>query len=105
VDEAREQVLLEGRRTADRLRTLGPARLTRVNAAGRSPSDLALEVGQRLADLAADSAGRERRAVPRLEPHAAGDQLALLASDVVAEGDSTALAAALAELTALRRAL
>jgi hypothetical protein len=98
-------VLIEGRRTADRLRTLGPVRLTRADTAGRSPSDLALEVGQRLADLAADSAGRERRAVPRLEPHAAGDQLALLASDVVAEGDSTALAAALAELTALRRAL
>ena len=103
--ELRQQVLVEGRRTSDRLRTLALARLTRADEAGRSPSDLALEVGQRLADLAADSAGRERRTVPRLEPHAAGDQIALLTSDVVAEGNSTALAAALAELTALRRAL
>ena len=105
MDDARTQVLVEGRRTADRLRTLGPARLTRTDAAGRSPSDLAHAVGQRLADLAADSAGRERRAVPRLEPHAAGDQIALLTSDVVAEGTSAAITAALAELTALRRAL
>ena len=46
--ELRQQVLVEGRRTADRLRTLALARLTRADEAGRSPSDLALEVGQRL---------------------------------------------------------
>ena len=37
---------------ADRLRGLGAARLARKNDAGRSPSDLAHELSQRLADLA-----------------------------------------------------
>lgn len=105
LDQLRSRLLVEGRRTADRLRTLGPARLTRADDAGRTPSDLALEVCQRLADLAADSAGRGRRTVPRLEPHAAGDQLALLTGDVVDEGTRAALEAAAAELTVLRRAL
>lgn len=90
---------------ADRLRGLGAARLARKNDAGRSPSDLAHELSQRLADLAADVAGRERRPVPRLADHGAGDQVDVLTQDLLAEGDDASLATALADLVVLRRAL
>lgn len=88
----------------DRLRALGP-RLSRAADDDGTPADLAHRVGQRLADVAADSSGRQRRVVPRLADHAAGDQLAVLTADLLAEGDARALRAALAELTALRRRL
>lgn len=105
MDDAVEAVRVECSRVVDRLHSLVPARLSRPDDQGSSPADRAHGVGQRLADLAADAAGRERRPVPRLADHAAGDQLAVLGADVLAEGDAAAQAAALAELTALRRSL
>ena len=103
--EVREEVRREGARVADRLRALGPARLARANEAGRSPSDLAHELSQRLADLAADSVGRDRRPVPRLADHGSGDQVNVLTHDLLSEGDDASLATALADLVGLRRAL
>ncbi len=103
-DDAREKLRTELGRVADRLRTLGLARLDRP-AAGGSPADRAHATSQRLADLAAAAAGRPARLVPRLASHAAGDQVTVLAADVLAEGDGPAVAAAADELTALRRGL
>ncbi|GAB3684121.1 hypothetical protein [Angustibacter aerolatus] len=107
-DDADPRVRLarEATRVADRLRSLSLDRLDRPGERGeRSPADRAREVSQRLADLAADAAGRRRRQVPSLPPHAAGDQLAVTAHDVLTDGDDRAVVAALDVLVALRRAL
>lgn len=103
-DDAHERLRTEAGRVADRLRSLGPARLDRPGDGG-SPADLAHTTSQRLADVAAASAGRRPRPVPRLAAHAAGDQVMVLALDVLAEGDAAAVLAAADELTALRRSL
>jgi hypothetical protein len=92
-------------RVAGRLRTLGPARLERPGADGRSPAALAHQVAQALADLAADAAGRGRRAVPVLPAHAVADQVTVTAHDLLAEGDEDAMRAGLQRLVALRRSL
>ena len=61
-----------------------------------------LGVGQALADLAATANGERARVVPQLPPHAAADQIAVLAGEVesaartLADSDPVA-AAALAE--------
>lgn len=103
-DDAHARLKAELARVADRLTSLGPARLGRPADAG-SPADRAHATSQRLADLAAACAGRAVRPVPRLASHAAGDQLVVLGSDVLAEGDEGAVAAAADLLTALRRSL
>ena len=46
------------------------------------PVNRVLAVGQALADLAATATGDQVRVVPRLAPHAAADQLAVLTADV-----------------------
>lgn len=84
-----------------RLATLGPARLSRGATPGPgpvggqrsapggsepapvSPADLVRPLLQHLADLAADAQGRRRRAVPVLADRAVGDQLAVLAAEVL----------------------
>ena len=43
--------------------------------------------------------------VPRLADHAAGDQLAVLVADLLAQGDEGSLRVALTDLVGLRRAL
>ena len=105
MDDAVEALRVECSRVVDRLHSLAPARLARPDGGGSTPADRAQLVGQHLADLAADAAGRDRRQLPRLADRAAADQLAVLVADVLAEGDAAAHAAALAELTALRRSL
>ncbi len=100
-----QRVRVEGARVVERLRTLGPQRLARAHEDGVCPAERAHRVAQRLADLAADAAGRARRPVPRLPDPSAADQLTVLVADVLAEGDEPALASAADELTALRRAL
>ena len=105
MDDGADALRVECSRVVDRLHSLAPARLARPDEQGSTPADRAHLVAQRLADLAADAAGRDRRPVPRLADHAAGDQVAVLGADVLAEGDAAAHAAALAELTALRRSL
>ncbi len=103
-DDARDLLRTEMGRVSDRLRSLGLVRLDRP-AVGGSLADRAHATSQRLADLAAASAGRPALPVPRLASHAAGDQVTVLASDVLAEGDDAAVAAAVTELTRLRRSL
>ena len=98
----------------DRLRSLGPARLARAVGVGgspadksaadaspavKSPADLAHALAQRVADLMVAGS------VPRLADHAAGDQLAVLVADLLAQGDEGSLRVALTDLVGLRRAL
>jgi hypothetical protein len=92
-------------RVVTRLRGLSLERLQRPDDAGVSPASRTHDCAQRLADLAADAAGRPRRPVPGLAAHASADQLTVVAHDVLAEGDEPAVAAAAEALTALRRAL
>ena len=52
---------------------------------GRSKADVAFELLQRVADLAAEAEGLEHRAVPRLDNDLAmGDQLRVLVADLLA---------------------
>ena len=105
MSQTAQSLRIECSRVVDRLHSLVSARLCRTDEQGSTPADRAHQVAQRLADLAADAVGRDRRPVPRLADHAVGDQVAVLGADVLAEGDDAAQAAALAELTALRRSL
>lgn len=115
-----EDAQRELRRCLDRLAALGPGRLVRPGpravgaevvgeGAGPAPVDVVRPVLQELADAAADLEGGPRRAVPVLRPHALGDQLAVLAADVLAaagaRGDAGAVAALHERLLRLRRAL
>ena len=96
-----ERLELEVERIARRLTALGPARLDEPVVAR------VREVLQTLADRAADAEGQPRRAVPHLAPHALGDQLAVLARDLVTAsryGDPR-LADAADLLAGLRRSL
>jgi uncharacterized protein YceH (UPF0502 family) len=66
------------------------------------PLDRVLAVGQALADLAARASGSQVRVVPRLAPHAAADQIAVLVGEVeAAAAASTASGADPAEVAAL----
>jgi hypothetical protein len=104
-DDPRARLGRELHRVAERLRSLGLARLERVGADGRSPAALAHETAQALADLAADARGRERRDVPVLPALALGDQVTVTGNDLLAEGDEAALSAGANRLGDLRRAL
>jgi hypothetical protein len=104
-DESRARLDRELRRVADRLRTLGPARLERAGEDAASTATLAHEAAQALADLAADAQGRGRRAVPVLPAHALADQVTVTGNDLLVEGDDAALRAGADRLTRLRRAL
>ena len=100
------------RRTVDRLRTLGLARLAASFEPEPTRADAAHVVAQRLADVAADLEGRRRRSVPRLADSAVGDQVAVTGHDLLAaaaaadavEGEA-ACAAAAELLLDLRRRL
>jgi hypothetical protein len=104
-DDARNRLDRELRRVADRLRTLGVARLERAGEDGRSPAARAHETAQALADLAADACKRGRRALPVLPAHALADQVTVTGTDLLAEGDDAAVAAGAERLADLRRAL
>jgi hypothetical protein len=107
VAPAAGELLRERDRVASRLRSMALDAIPRASV---------LTVAQGLADLAADArldpAQDERRAVPALAPHAAGDQLAVLVDEVAAliptrpgpAGAELAVAAT-ALLADLRRAL
>ena len=103
---AREEAERELWRVTTRLAGLGPARLERPGPDGASPADRVRPVLQELADAAADLEGRPRRDVPVLGAHALGDQLVVLARDVLAASDDEAVAEQLRDrLVQLRRAL
>ncbi|SDQ69024.1 hypothetical protein [Quadrisphaera sp. DSM 44207] len=89
-----------------RLSGLGPARSARPGPDGLAPVDRVRPLLQHLADAAADAEGRARRPVPVLGAHAVGDQLAVLARDLLATDPPPGALADLADrLVALRRAL
>ena len=98
-------------RVLTRLAALGPARSARPGPDGVAPAVRVRPVLQHLADAAADAEGRVRRPVPALPAHALGDQLAVLAADLLAAlpPDDPSAAPGLEDLaerlTALRRAL
>lgn len=124
-DEARREL----RRCLDRIAALGPGRLVRPgpgasastasggpvgaeavgSGAAARPVDVVRPVLQHLADVAADLEGEPRRVVPELGVHALGDQLTVLAADVLAaaqeRGDAAADVDLRDRLVALRRAL
>ncbi|WP_298801698.1 hypothetical protein [uncultured Pseudokineococcus sp.] len=79
------------------------------SGAAARPVDVVRPVLQHLADASADLEGEPRRAVPELGAHALGDQLAVLAGDVLAAADARGGDAAVVDLhdrlVALRRAL
>ncbi|HET8615419.1 MAG TPA: hypothetical protein VFL94_07825 [Actinomycetales bacterium] len=104
-DEPRAKLERELDRVLGRLRGLSLERLQRPDASGASPAARTNECSQHLADLAAEASGRDRRPLPVLAPHGAADQLAVVAHDVLAEGDERTIADAAATLAALRRAL
>ena len=90
---APDRILLADRvaRVVDRLRSLPDSRLARPaggSAGEPSVADSAHALAQVLADLAADLEGRARREVPRLHDLASGDQVAVLAHDLLAAIDS-----------------
>jgi hypothetical protein len=97
------ELVKEAERVADRLRVVGPRMAARQSAAADAVLDDVHGVLQDLADAAARCAGRPRRGVPRLAPHALGDQLLVLAHDVASEADAAAVDGALAALRALKR--
>ena len=83
-------------RCVDRLRTVPLARLA-------ASADLAHAAACRIVDLTPDAADRT---LPRLADHAAGDQLAVVASDFLAGApDAASLEQGTAILTELRRSL
>jgi hypothetical protein len=104
-DDPRAVLDRELGRAVTRLRGLSLERLQRPDDQGVTPASRTHRCAQRLADLAADAAGRPRRPVPVLAAHGVADQLTVTAHDVLADGDDAAVAAAAAALTALRRAL
>jgi hypothetical protein len=71
-------------RAIERLRTFGLARLRAPHCGGRrTVAESAHELAQLLADATARLEGRPEHLVPRLADHAAADQLAVLARDLV----------------------
>ena len=87
MDEPRtpiERLEADLRRTVDRLRTLGLARLGASFAPEPTRADAARGVAQRLADAVADLEGGPRRTLPRLADAAVGDQVAVCGHDLLA---------------------
>jgi len=89
------------RRLAGRFSRWTQPRWAVSSRSGRSRADIAHELLQEIADLAADAEGLARRPVPTLAPDSAmGDQLRVLAADLIAakpSGEILARATALVE--------
>ncbi len=116
----REELERELRRVTDRLRTLSPVRLAEPRPGTPSRAALARSLAQALADATAVLEAGERppvrRVVPMIADSAVGDQVAVTGADLLlaaggpapgvpAERVAAALAGALTELRAARRAL
>ena len=72
-------------RLVERLRSLPLARLAAaIEPGAASRGDLARDLAQHLADVAAAIEGRPVRAIPRLSDEYAGDQVAVTARDLAA---------------------
>ncbi len=85
VDETRSpagRLVVEVGRTADRLRSMGVARLGAAFEPEPTRAAAARAVAQRLANAAADLLGDGHRAVPVVAVSAAGDQVAVCGRDL-----------------------
>jgi uncharacterized membrane-anchored protein len=95
-----EQLTSVASRVVDRLRSMPLAQLA------RGAADDAHAVAQRLADLAADAEGQERRTLPRIGDEAVGDQVAVTVADLIEAAPSDeVLAEATEALRDLQRRL
>ncbi len=102
-----DRLAREAERAADRLRVVGPRMAARTGADAAALLDAVRGDLQRLADVAAAAENRPSRPVPALAPHALGDQVLVLAHDVVSaagpgDGAAAVVDAALAVLADLR---
>lgn len=88
----------ELRRVVDRCAALPLARWSRAGDDGRTPEQLVHATAQKLADLAAQASGDQRRVVPALRPHGLADQLTVLARDALAVCEPEPVATVLATL-------
>lgn len=88
---AAEPLLRQAERVADRLRVVGPRMAARESHEAAQVLADVREALQRLADVAARAEGVASRPVPALGAHALGDQVLVLAHDLVAVGDEIAL--------------
>jgi hypothetical protein len=82
-----------------------PARWSRTDVTGSTRAEELHRLVQLLADLAADTAGEPRRAVPRLDNDLAlPDQLRVVTADLLAvDAASETLRTAVAEVNVVRR--
>jgi hypothetical protein len=98
-------VVREAERVADRLGVVGPRLAARIGAEAVRELAVVREGLQAIADAAARARSEPTRAVPALAPRALGDQVLVLAHEVVSTGSPQALTEAAAVLAALRRRL
>lgn len=78
-----ERIAIEAARTTERLRSMSLARLRAALPEGDTRSDRALRLSQEFADATAELAGWPRRELPDVPDTAAGDVLAVCATDLV----------------------
>jgi hypothetical protein len=94
--DVREDLAVDVRRVADRVRGLSQAKLAAPAGPFASRADGAIEVAQALAEAGQGLADRESadepawRRVPRLSDFAVGDQVAVVGHDLLAALDSVA---------------
>jgi hypothetical protein len=93
---AAEELSRERDRVVQRLRSM---------AVDAVPADLVQAAGQQLADLTARADGDPVRAVPRLAPYAAGDQILVLVAQLTVAADEIDPVAATALLDEARDVL
>jgi len=107
VSEAAERFAVDLRRTTDRLRSIGAARLSASFSPEPTRADAAFALIHVLAERAAQLAGSEQRTVPRLTEMALGDQLAVIGRELLIaardRGDADVLVQSADELLDLRR--
>lgn len=83
VSEAAERYAVDLRRTADRLRAIGAARLAASFAPEPTRAEAAFALIEVMAERVAHVDGSEPRAVPRLADMALGDQLAVIGRELL----------------------
>ena len=107
VSEAAELFAVDLRRTTDRLRSIGAARLSASFSPEPTRADAAFALIRELADRTAQLACSEQHTVPRLTDMALGDQLAVIGRELLIaarrRGDVDVLVKTAGELLDLRR--
>jgi len=107
VSEAAERYAVDLRRTVDRLRATGAAKLAASFSPEPTRADAAFALIGVMAERAAQVAGSERRSVPRLTDMALGDQMAVIGRELLiaarAQANHDILVQTADELLDLRR--